>query len=125
MKSTGQEIIIESPCAVSWEKMEAAGADRKYCGVCCKQVIDANNMNNDELVEIISSNGNACIRIREDRLRKGNKFFAFLTGRKIQAFIALLFLFASCKTKSVAHRQGNARVLGKMGSVVKLRHPGR
>ncbi|MFC0516579.1 carboxypeptidase-like regulatory domain-containing protein [Mucilaginibacter angelicae] len=69
--STIKHISIPKPCHEQWQQMTTV-SDGRYCGHCCKTVVDFNAMSNQQIVTYLNINNNACGRIDPQRITQLN-----------------------------------------------------
>lgn len=94
-------VSIATPCHESWEVMTPEEQGR-YCGQCCKVVVDFTSMSNDEITAYLSARTEqkVCGRFRTEQVMEPKKRFRITFN--IQRFAAAIllafgsFLFASC-----------------------------
>lgn len=66
-----EHIDIPETCNQSWEQMAPTGNNR-YCGQCCKTVIDFTKMTNDEIITFLATKNDVCGRFEQHQLPKLN-----------------------------------------------------
>jgi hypothetical protein len=62
-------IRIPEPCHEDWAKMTATEKG-KFCGVCTKEVFDFTSKTDEELVKILTTNKNACGKLKKTQLNR-------------------------------------------------------
>lgn len=104
-------IQIPQPCAADWNTMSPDGKGR-FCGQCCKTVIDFTKWNNRDILAYLKQHTGTCGRFRNDQLNvpipAPDVFIAQLNRSVLplarKAAAVLLFVFcimgASCGTSS-------------------------
>lgn len=94
-------VSIATPCHESWEVMTPEEQGR-YCGQCCKVVVDFTSMSNDEITAYLSARTEqkVCGRFRMEQVKEPKKRFRITFNVQRFAAAVLLafgsFLFASC-----------------------------
>ncbi len=93
---------IEKPCTENWNTMQSADTG-KYCTACNKKVIDFTKLNNEQIINILSSSaGSLCGRLNEGQLfiakhpeTKQNRFY-----KSCSIAAAIIALFVSFRTQA-------------------------
>lgn len=62
-------ISIPEPCHEDWAKMTATEKG-KFCNVCTKEVVDLTSKTDEELVKILTTNKDACGRVKKSQLNR-------------------------------------------------------
>jgi hypothetical protein len=109
-------ISIPEPCHEDWNKMKAEERGR-FCGSCCKVVVDFTTMQTDEIVQFIQSQGEkkVCGHFRSEQVDSPPVFVQNATENKsyVMRFLAALVLvfgsalFVGCHSNK--HDQGQIR----------------
>jgi hypothetical protein len=92
-------VSIAKPCHESWERMTPEEQGR-FCGQCCKVVVDFTSMNENQIVDYLSRNREqrVCGRFRTEQVKSPRIRFQFNVQR-FAAALMLVFgslLFTSC-----------------------------
>jgi len=66
-----KSIVIKKPCQQSWQQMTEESNGR-YCGHCCKTVVDFTTMTNAEIISYISHRNHICGRFDIQQLNNLN-----------------------------------------------------
>jgi hypothetical protein len=66
-----QHIGIPKPCHEQWQQMTTV-SDGRYCGHCCKTVVDFSRMSNDEILTYLAGDKNACGKFEVKQLEEIN-----------------------------------------------------
>ncbi|WP_114937186.1 carboxypeptidase-like regulatory domain-containing protein [Mucilaginibacter endophyticus] len=66
-----QHISIPKPCHEQWQQMTTVSNGR-YCGHCCKTVIDFTVMSNEDVINYLAKSGNVCGRLNMGQLNSIN-----------------------------------------------------
>ncbi|QEM11101.1 hypothetical protein DEO27_014075 [Mucilaginibacter rubeus] len=60
-------VSIPKPCHEQWQQMTTVSNGR-YCGHCCKTVIDFTGMSNQDVINYLAKSGNVCGRLNTGQL---------------------------------------------------------
>jgi hypothetical protein len=71
-----KSIKIEEPCDQSWQQMTEESNGR-YCGHCCKTVVDFTRMTDAEVIHYISDRNHICGRFDTQQLNKLNQSLSY------------------------------------------------
>lgn len=66
-----QHLSIPKPCHEQWQQMTTVRNGR-YCGHCCKTVVDFTVMSNQDVINYLAKNGNVCGRLNTSQLSSIN-----------------------------------------------------
>jgi len=70
-----KQIAIPKPCVQDWADMDITDKGR-FCQSCQKTVVDFTKLSSGQVLEILSSSGKLCGRLRETQLQSLNNTFA-------------------------------------------------
>jgi hypothetical protein len=74
-----KSITIEKPCDQSWQQMTEDGNGR-YCGQCCKTVVDFTRMTDAEILAYFSIRDHVCGRFDTQQLDRLNQSLSYNRG---------------------------------------------
>ena len=119
-------ISIPEPCHEDWSKMTPTQKGR-HCASCEKEVTDYTQKTDEELVKLLSNNGNSCGRFKESQINREVK----LERKSSQAFAPFaasllipLSLMSSLSTKASSTDNKNEKTyksigIGRMSEIIK------
>ncbi|WP_271856354.1 carboxypeptidase-like regulatory domain-containing protein [Patiriisocius marinus] len=110
-------ISIPEPCHEDWSKMTPTQKG-KHCASCEKEVTDYTQKTDEELVKLLSNNGNSCGRFKESQINREVKF----ERKSSQAFAPFaasllipLSLMSSLTTKASSTDNKNEKTYKSIG----------
>jgi hypothetical protein len=99
-----KSIAIEKPCDQSWQQMTVESNGR-YCGHCCKTVVDFTRMSNEEIIQYLSAGEHVCGRFENYQFNSLNNYLAIKNERHsswkgLLAGLSLMLALPSTKTEA-------------------------
>ncbi|MDB5151033.1 MAG: hypothetical protein JWQ57_5053 [Mucilaginibacter sp.] len=108
-----QHISIPKPCHEQWQRMTTVSNGR-YCGHCCKTVVDFSRMSNNEIIAYLNGDNNACGRIDQQRLMQLNNSSKKDNGK---SYVMKRLLVAASLMSSLPFFGAEAKPVHKMEQV--------
>jgi hypothetical protein len=99
-----KSIAIEKPCDQSWQQMTEVNNGR-YCGHCCKTVVDFTRMSNEEIIKYLSAGTHVCGRFESYQFNSLNNYLAVqnekpFSWKGLAAGLSLMLTLPLTKTEA-------------------------